>query len=172
MSQKPNALHDPDARHPRARELMADEALWDGVCDAAPFGSDEGVESSHEFVRWRAHFPRANLTRCLDWILQGKLEQFDERLLEEERIEKVAAGDEAAGLLGLNYGDVFTLDATIIATALSQLAVEGRIDPEAKSCVRIALRRQLHPTMIATWRGHADLRRELLEKVSAVIDAA
>lgn len=41
--------------------------------------------------------------------------------------------------------DMLTLDTTVIATALGQLLDEGRIDPEVKPYIRVAIKRQLHP---------------------------
>jgi hypothetical protein len=149
---------------------MPDEALWSITDDAAPFGSDEGWESYFKHRRWRAHFPGENLARCIEWILQGRLDLYTERLLDAASIEKLASGDESDSL-ALRYRDAFTLDGTIIATALAQLVDEGRIDPEAKPFVRIALRRQLHPLVLADFIG-ADHRRWLLEGVAKAIDEA
>ena len=47
-------------------------------------------------------------------------------------VAKLASGDETEAR-DLGYADAFTLDATIIATALAQLADEGRIDLEVLS---------------------------------------
>ena len=164
-------FNDPEARHPRARQLMVDEALWDCVSDAAPFGSDEGNTAYFEFRAWRADHPDANLVECIDWILQGKLDRYTEQLLDDDRIAKLVSGDETESI-DLGYADAFTLDATMIATALAQLADEGRVDPEAKPYVRVALRRQLHPTVVAQWQRHADERRRLLEEAARAIEAA
>ena len=42
---------------------------------------------------------------------------------------------------------MFTLDTTIIASALGQLIDEGTIDAEAKQYVRVAIHRQMHPSV-------------------------
>jgi uncharacterized protein YfeS len=151
---------------------MSDDALWDIVYDTSPFGSDEGNTAYHEFIRWRESYPSANLIDCFHWMLEGKLDQYTDELLEDNAIAKVATGDEKAGLIGLNFGTVFTLDATIIATALAQLATEGRIDPEAKPYALVAVPRQLHPTILAGWREHAEERRRLMEASKDAIEAA
>jgi hypothetical protein len=52
------------------------------------------------------------------------------------------------------------------------LTDEGRVDPEAKPYARVALRRQLHPAVVAQWKKHADKRRRLLEAAARAIDAA
>jgi uncharacterized protein YfeS len=165
-------LHNKDARHPRARELMTDDILWDCVSDCAPFGSDEGWEAYFEYRRWRAAHPGANLTACIDWVLEGRLNDYTDRLADDDRIAKLVAGDEADALIGLSYPDAFTLDTSIIATALAQLVDEGRIDPEAKPFARIALRRQSHPDVLATWNRRAAERRHALHATADVIEKA
>ena len=87
--------NDPAHRHPRAVKVM-DESLWDCVNEHAPFGSDERADAYAEWRDWRASHPTENLTACLTWI-----------------------GTES------EYADVFTYDATIIATVLGQLVDEG-----------------------------------------------
>ncbi|HWE97710.1 MAG TPA: hypothetical protein VG269_27390 [Tepidisphaeraceae bacterium] len=172
MSADHDPFNNPDKRHPRAREIMSDESLWSCSNDASPFGSDEGSESYSEFLRWRGRNPKANLLECLDWILEGRTNEYNDRLLDEANMAKIAAGDEKGGLIGLNYGDIFTLDATIIATALAQLAEEGRIDPEVKPIVRIALRRQSHPSVLRGWSRHGVERARILQAASTAVESA
>ncbi len=104
--------NDPEQRHPRARELLADE-LWDCVDEDAPFGSDEGADAYAEYRAWRGQNPDAPLIDCISWI-----------------------GDES------DYADHFTHDATIIAIVLGQLVDEGRIDVDVKPIAQKAIRRQ------------------------------
>jgi hypothetical protein len=63
--------------------------------------------------------------------------------------------------------DTFTLDTTVIATALGQLLDEGRIDAEAKPYVRVAVTRQLHPKIVTS--NH---REKILLAVQRVVEAA
>lgn len=126
--------NDPLFRHPRAQELM-DESLWDCVNELAPFGSDEGAEAYTEYRSWRAAHPREDLAACIAWI-----------------------GDESS------YPDVFTFDATIIATVLGQLIDEGRIDPTVKPAARAAIARQLE-------EADDDERRVLLSAALRAIEA-
>jgi hypothetical protein len=58
-------------------------------------------------------------------------------------------------------------DATIIATGLGQLLDEGRIDAPAKPFIKVALRRQLHPSVVTS-----DHRRKILEAALRVVDRA
>ena len=62
---------------------------------------------------------------------------------------------------------MFTLDATIIATALGQLLDEGRIDAEAKPYVRVAIHRQMHPLVVTS-----ELRQDILVAIERVVGAA
>ena len=168
-----NGEHDPwnepSHRHPRASELMADETLWDCVNELAPFGSDEGADAYCEFRGWRADNPTSDLTACVDWILGGKLNNYDESLADVDALE---SSDLSAQSFG--YSDAFTLDATIIATVLGQLVDEGRIDSAAKPFAYIAISRQSHPIILAEYKEEtvANERRSILEAVRQVIEAA
>jgi hypothetical protein len=46
--------------------------------------------------------------------------------------------------------DIFTIDTTVIATALGQLLDEGHVDVEAKPYVQVAIKRQLHPKILTS----------------------
>src|SRR5262245_39883276 len=118
-------FNEPELANPRARELMREEFFWDCVDEEAPFGSDEGNTSYHEFRAWRRKNKKAKLTKCFAWIMQGEeLSDYNETLCTDEIIERDLDAPEAA-FLGEAY-DMFTLDTTIISTALSQLLDEGR----------------------------------------------
>jgi hypothetical protein len=45
---------------------------------------------------------------------------------------------------------IFTLDTTVIGTALGQLIDEGYIDAEAKPYVQVAIKRQLHHKVLTS----------------------
>jgi len=159
-------FNEPERAHPRARELMTEEFLWDCADEEAPFGSDEGWEAYYEFRRWREENTTENLTACLAWIMQGEdLKDYNDVLSSNESIERdIENPDEA--FLAERY-DMFTLDATVIATALAQLLDEGRIDAEAKPYVRVAIKRQSHPKAVTS-----EHREKILRAVERVIDAA
>lgn len=158
-------FNEPETAHPRARELMPEEALWNCTDEEGPFGSDEGHDAYFEFRRWRAEHPTAPLVDCLSWIMEGKLEGYGSDLFSDRQIERDLASPEDA-FLAARY-DVFTLDATVIATGLGQLLDEGRIDAEAKVYLRVAIARQLHPAIVTS-----DHRRDVLLAVKRVVDAA
>lgn len=52
MNDEHDPWNNPEDRHPRANELMADE-LWSCVDEDAPFGSDEGALAYDEYRAWR-----------------------------------------------------------------------------------------------------------------------
>ncbi len=158
-------FNEPERAHPRARELMVEELLWDCTDEEAPFGSDEGHDAYYEYRAWRRRYPDAPLTECLTWIVRGRLDEYNDELYSDAQVQRDLADPEAA-FLADDY-DVFTLDATIIATALGQLLDEGQIDAAAKPYVRVALGRQLHPAIVSSGE-----RREVLTAVARVVDEA
>lgn len=156
-------FNEPELAHPRARELMAEDFFWDCADEGAPFGSDEGFDAYYEWRAWRAENPSNPLTDCLSWILVGRLDEFNESLCSDEQIQRDLEDPDSAFLA--DAYDIFTVDTTIIATALGQLLDEGSIDAGAKQFVNVAIRRQLHP-------GVAAYDRERLFAIQRVVDAA
>src|SRR5262245_49686206 len=163
--QEHDPFNEPETAHPRARELMTEQFLWDCSDEEAPFGSDEGSDAYYEFRAWREGNKKKSLTACLSWIMEGKLKQYTAELHSDERIAQDLE-DPDESFLGESF-DVFTLDATVIATALGQLLDEGRIDAEAKPYVHVALNRQLHPQIVTS-----EHRQTILLAVKRVVDAA
>ena len=161
----PDPLNNRELAHPRARELMREEFLWDCVDEEAPFGSDEGADSYAEFRRWRAENPSSPLTECLSWILEGKLTEYNPGLATDTGVAAAVASPETA-FLAESY-DVFTLDATILATGLAQLLDEGQIDTDAKPYLRVAIARQLHRRILTS--PH---RKKVLKAIERVVEAA
>ncbi len=136
-------FNEPETAHPRARELMRESLFWDCVDEGAPFGSDEGNEAYYEWRRWRTENPDAPLAECFDWILDGNLDAYNDVLASDSQVERDLANPDDAFLS--DQFDIFTLDATIIATGLGQLMDEGKIDPDAKPFIRVAIKRQRNP---------------------------
>lgn len=159
-------FNDPHSAHPRARELMPEEFLWDCEDEEAPFGSDEGHTSYYEFRRWRRHNKKKKLTTCLAWIMEGEdLKKYNQELCSNEAIKRDLKNPDDAFLA--DAYDMFTLDTTVIATALGQLLDEGRIDKQAKPYVRVAIQRQLHPKVLTSKH-----RKKILLAIQRVVDAA
>jgi uncharacterized protein YfeS len=136
-------FNEPETAHPRARELMREPFFWDCVDETAPFGSDEGSDAYYEWRNWREENPSSPLTECFAWILGGNLAAYNETIASDSQIEHDIENPDGA-LLADQY-DMFTLDTTIMATGLGQLMDEGKIDPDAKTYMRVAITRQLHP---------------------------
>ena len=161
--------NEPSHRHPRAQKLASDEWFWDCVDELAPFGSDEGADAYLEFRSWRKKHPSADLIECMAWILDGKV---DEYVNSAGDVTSAEAADESARSFG--YEDAFTLDATIIATALGQLVDEGRIDVSAKPCAFAAISRQSHPFILAQHSSDAVSKERLgiLESCRRIVESA
>jgi len=163
--QEHDPFNEPERAHPRARKLMTEEFFWDCADEEAPFGSDEGFDAYYEFRRWRSENASAPLIDCLSWIMEDELEGYTPHLFSDEQVQDdLAAPDNA--FLADSY-DIFTLDATVIATGLGQLMDEGRIDSEAKPYIRVAISRQLHPSIVTS-----DHRRGVLLATRRVVDVA
>jgi uncharacterized protein YfeS len=158
-------FNEPEIAHPRARELMIEEFLWDCTDEEAPFGSDEGNDAYYEFRSWRSEHPAESLTECLSWIMQGELDGYTVHLCADEQIASDL--DEPDGAFLAEAYDMFTLDATVIATGLGQLIDEGRIDAAAKPFLDVAIGRQVHPRVLTS-----DHRRDVLTAIRRVVAAA
>lgn len=144
---------------------MKERFFWDCVDEEGPFGSDEGADAYAEFRSWRAKNKRKSLKACLSWIMQDGLRGYNETLLTDEAVAQALSGSDEAFLA--EHYDLFTLDATVIATALGQLLDEGRIDKNAKPYIRIAIQRQLHPKVLTSRR-----RKKILQAIQRVVEEA
>ena len=133
-------FNDSDSAHPRARELMKEEIFWDCVDEAGPFGSDEGSDAYYEWREWRKENPNAPITDCFNWILNGELDSYNSSLITDQQVATDLKKPREA-FLAKHY-DMYTMDATIIATGLGQLVDEGRIDATAKPFMKVATTRQ------------------------------
>lgn len=156
-------FNEPETAHPRARELMVEPLFWDCADESAPFGSDEGSDAYYEWRNWREENPDAPLTQCFKWILDSRLEEYNEALASDEQVELDSENPDNAFLA--EHFDMFTLDTTIIATGLGQLMDEGTIDPDAKPFIHVAIKRQRNPKA-----GHYDLTT--LDAIARVVDMA
>lgn len=136
-------ISNPELAHPRARELMTEPLFWDCLDELAPFGSDEGAECYGEWRNWRSEYPDRPLTECFDWILGGHLQSYNSILCSVDQIAEDVKNPNNTFLA--DAYDIFTMDITIIATALSQLMDEGKIDSDAKPYIQVAICRQKHP---------------------------
>ena len=152
--------------HARARELMPDDVLWDCSTEWAPFGSDEGWDAYYDWRRWRRENTGTPLLEYLSsWILDDKTAEYNRELCKTETIEQHRA-DPKSSPWSDDY-DMFTLDASVIATCLGQLVDEGRIDEDAKPLIRVAVQRQSHPLVV-----HNEEHASILKLIADVVERA
>lgn len=159
-------FNEPETAHSRARELMVEDFFWDCIDELAPFGSDEGNDAYYEWRQWREENENAPLVACFSWILMDRLNEYNESLTTDECISNDIK-DPRNAFLADEY-DIFTLDTTIIASALGQLMDEGKIDNDAKPYVMVAIHRQLHPNIT---EGDEE-RIEILNATKRVVEQA
>lgn len=152
--------------HPKAQALMTEDFFWDIGDELAPFGSDEGFEALSEFREWRLENPDISVGFCIAWIIEsvGEFDNYEdyneENLVHHEKI-----------LQQINDPDfddqqyIFTLDTTIIATALGQLVDEGLIEEEYKYYVQVAINRL---RIWADLQNHWDYRKEYIHNLDTI----
>ncbi len=143
---------------------MVEALFWDCTDEGAPFGSDEGWDAYYEWRRWRRVNRSSSLTDCFNWILGGRLSEYDQNLVYDHRIAEDLANPSTA--LHAEYGDMWTLDTTIIASGLGQLIDEGAIDHDAKPFLHVAIDRQRNPKSQGTYNAFT------LDAIARVVDAA
>ena len=131
--------------------------------DDVLMGCDRGNMAMDEWRSWRSENPKADLTECFDWILQGELSSYNESLATDEQIQTDINNPDAAFFA--ESMDMYTLDITIIGSALTQLIDEGRVDASAKPYIDVALKRQSHPSARVQ-------PQESLDLIRAAINAA
>lgn len=158
-------FNNPVLAHENARELMSEKFLWSCTNELAPFGSDEGWDAYYEWRSWRQDYKDMNICYCLNWILSGRIEEYNENLYSDDVIEENIAEPNSAFLA--EHYDTFTLDTTIIATVLGQLLDEGKIDLEAKPYALVAINRQSHPKICIN-----DERNNILSAIKRVVESA
>lgn len=160
-----DAYCDKEKAHPTAVKLMVEDFFWDPSDEAAPFGSDEGYESYYSWKEWRQSNPTSPLTDCFKWILGSDYGAYNADLASDAQVAKDVANPNEA--LFSDGWDMFTLDVTIMATALSQLLDEGQIDHDAKPFVLVATKRQASPML-----DQVIFPKEVLTATERVVTAA
>ena len=152
--------------HPKAQALMTEDFFWDIGDELTPFGSDEGFEALCEFRAWRLEHPDISVGFCIAWIIESVGEFNDYEDYNEENLvnpEKVLQQMSNPDFDDQQY--IFTLDTTIIATALAQLVDEGLIEEDYKYFVQVAINR------LRIWGDlqlHWDYRKEYIHNLDAV----
>jgi hypothetical protein len=111
--------------------------------------------------------------RCVKLILESYGVKYTTDLLTEAVLRDQLARDEV-GDLDFFY-EIFSLDETLIATALAQIVAEGGLDDDARPALAIALARQSHPLVLAgifAEKGSRVVRGRALAEAARLIEAA
>ena len=116
---------------------------YKSALDAILMGCDRGNMAMNEWRSWRAQSPDRPMVDCFNWILAGELHNYNETLATDEQISFDVKNPEFTFFA--EQMDMYTLDITIIASALTQLVDEGTVDESAKQYIEVALKRQSHP---------------------------
>jgi uncharacterized protein YfeS len=154
--------------HPRGAAWLTPHA--DALCDeAGPVGTDRGHDAFFEYPSWRARAPTSSLPTYLRSILRDF--HVDYRVpLDDAAIRVALEGDDSEIEQRL-----YTVDETILATGLAQIAFEGGLDAKARPLLATALLRQRHPRILARFFGDSNARSLALracEEVFASVDRA
>lgn len=71
---------------------------------------------------------------------------------------------------GMGHRHLLGMDNAIIAVGFGQFVIEGKMDDDIKSLTKIALTREQLPFMLEEWGEYQDVRKAMLEKMSADLD--
>lgn len=155
--------------HVRAIELLTEDFFWSASDELSPFGSDEGYTALCDFRKWRKKNKKVSVGYCIAWVIEsvGEFSDYDdyneENLVDENKIKSQINNDE--------FDDqqyIFTLDSSVIATALGQLVDEGLIEVDYKYFVQVAINRlRIWANLHEDW-NHKDeyvRRLNIIEKV-------
>jgi uncharacterized protein YfeS len=153
--------------HPKAKLLMNEEFFFSVTEDTAPFGSGDGADAYVGFRNWRAVNSTENPIEFLHAQIQNLgYPPFDVMETSFEKLAPYLNQDDA----GFDY--ITGIDAAIVAIALGQLYLEGKIEPKLKELAKTAITRELLPDMLEEWKENAPIRELKLEKLMNVLDGA
>lgn len=135
-------LH-PLTSHPRFREHFTAEFYYDCADDEAPFGSDDGNDTLHHLCEYVKKMREANLMDFPRQLQQGdwELEWFEPTPPTEAAVKAILARGEIAGLPVASH--LLACDHVIVAVALGQIKIMGRIFDRLREMALNALRRMV-----------------------------
>lgn len=160
---------DKNKAHARAIELLTEDFFWSGSDELSPFGSDEGHTALCKFRKWRKKNKKISVGYCIAGVIEsvGEFDDYDdyneENLVDELKIKSQIDNDE--------FDDqqyIFTIDTSVIATALGQLVDEGLIEVDYKYFVQVAINRlRIWANLHESWNYKNEFVRRLniIEKV-------
>ena len=143
--------------HPKAGQTMKEDWYWSESDDLSPFGNDEGSDAFYAFKDWREK--NKNVEPAL---FLGELEKTWGVSFSHKDVTSEAELREA------EKKDQFLhrMDAGIIAVALGQFALEGKISARLKDLGIKAVNRSLSPSYLADF--DSDNRKEFQRRLNAI----
>jgi len=150
---------------PKAKVLMPDEWYYSPIDDLAPFGNDNAADTYASFYEWRKNnqsgSPKAFL---LAHFKQWNYPNLDLESTDYNTFKSFLQSDQ----LGSRY--LFGMDASIIATALGQLYLEGKIDFDIREFAVKAIKRESLPEILNTWQDLKQTRQKRLNDFKEILD--
>ena len=154
--------------HPKAKELMKDEFLWNPIDGNSPFGNDDGADAVYRFYEWRKNNKTVNTVNFIgELLLEWNYKTYNFQQTDTLEIEKYTKSSDIGVRMFLGIDDA------IIATGFGQLILEGKIDKELKELTLIAIERQLLPFSLNLFeKSLREVRVEKLKRMKEIINAA
>lgn len=151
----------PANAHPAAVAALSEPWYWDSEDELSPFGNDTGADVLSLFQEWRREHRAESASVFLAELLQDW--QVPDTGWQEEDPTRLRALLEAE-----DYG-LTTRDEIIVALALAQAIVEGRIERKILDLARVATRRRLLPVMLESFGGEAEEVQQRYEHLRGVL---
>jgi uncharacterized protein YfeS len=152
----------PANAHPAAVAALSEPWYWDSDDELSPFGNDTGADVLSLFHEWRQEHPSESPSVFLAELIQDW--QVPDTGWQEEDPTRLRALLEAE-----DYG-LTTRDEIIVALALAQAIMEGRIEPKILELARVATRRRLLPVMLESFGGEAEEAQQRYEHIRGVLE--
>jgi len=154
--------------HPKAKELMKDEFLWNPIDENSPFGNDDGADAVYKFKEWRQHNKKTNTVNFIEKLLiDWNYKTYNFQQADTIEIEKYLKSSDIGVRMFIGIDDA------IIATGFGQLILEGKIDKELKELTLIAIERQLMPFSLNLLdKSLREERADKLKRMKEIINAA
>ena len=152
--------------HPYAQQILTEEFYWSPIEETGPFGSDAGSDAFYGFRKWRRQNRDKSPVEYLDKLIAewNFKKSFDYNELNDSLINKYISEYPIGDMV------LIEIDNAIIAIGFGQYVIEGMIDNDILELTKIAIERELKPTLIELFRSdYQDTRRQRLTKMKSVI---
>jgi uncharacterized protein YfeS len=124
----------PKTAHPQAAELMQEDWYWSEIDDLSPFGNDDGNDAFYLFKEWREKNPSVEPSVFLI-VLEKKWQM--------SFAHKAATNENELPAIEKQNMFYRNIDRSIIAVALGQIVLEGKISPRLKELGIKAIKRAM-----------------------------